>query len=79
MKDRTDWKQPRGVQPDRPLAVDLFASHLTNQLPCYFNCRTDLEAEAMNASSQQWYKLGGRITPTPHGVWWAESYPKCQL
>ena len=44
MKDRTDWKLNPEVfsQIDRrlgPLAVDLFASRLTNRLPWYFSWR----------------------------------------
>ena len=32
-----------------PLDVDLFASHLTSQLPCFYSWRPDPEAEATNA------------------------------
>ena len=70
MKDRTDWMLNPEVfhRIDRllgPLAVDLFASRLTNQLPRYFSWRPDPEAEAMNAFSQQWDKLGGKGYANP--------------
>ena len=63
IKDRTDLKLNLEVfsQIDRqlgPLAVDLFASRLTNQLPQYFSWRPDPVEEAMNAFSQQWDKWG---------------------
>ena len=65
MKDRTDWKLNPEVfrQINRrlgPLTVDLFASRLTTQLPHFFSWRPDPEAEALNAFSQQWDKLGGK-------------------
>ena len=67
MNDRTDWKLNPEVfsRIDRELAVDLFASRLTNQLPRYFSWRPDPEAEAMNAFSQQWDKLGGKGYANP--------------
>ena len=64
MKDRTDWKLNLEVfsQINRrldPLAVDLFTSRFTTQLPQFFTWRLDPEAEALNAFSQQWDKPGG--------------------
>ena len=70
MKDRTDWKLNPEVfnQINRrlgPLAVDLFASRLTTQLPRFFSWRPDPEAEALNAFSQQWDGLGGKAYANP--------------
>ena len=84
MKDRTDWKLNPEVfrQINRrlgPQTVDLFASRLTTQLPRFFSWRPDPEAEALNAFSQQWDKLGGRDTPTPHGAWWEKPCPRYEL
>ena len=37
-----------------PLDVDLFASRLTNQLPPFFNWRSDPQTEAVDAFQQDW-------------------------
>ena len=64
MTDRADWKlHPRlfqGIdQKWGPLEVDLFASRLSTQLPCYFSWKPDPLAEATDAFTQQWEKFKG--------------------
>ena len=54
VRDRTDWKLSPEIfsqinQIFGPLEVDLFASRLTHQLPCYFSWRLDPLAEATDA------------------------------
>jgi len=57
LRDRTDWKlHPQTFnqvnQKWDPLEVDLFATRLSTQLPCFFSWRPDPLAEATNAFSQ---------------------------
>ena len=68
MMDRTDWKlHPRLFQEINqkwgPLEVDLFASHLSTQLPRYFSWKPDPLAEATDAFTQQWEKFRGYANP----------------
>ena len=47
------------LQIRRPICItqiDLFASHLTKQLLCYYNWRLGLEAKVMDAFTQNWAK-----------------------
>ena len=58
IKDRTNWKlHPKLFQQINqiwgPLQVDLFASRLSTQMPCYFSWRPDPLAEATEAFSQR--------------------------
>ena len=68
LRDQCDWM----INPQlfcriqRPCQVNLFASHLTRQLPRFYNWRTDPEVEATDAFTQDW--LHYRILPTPLGV-----------
>ena len=68
IRDRMDWKLSPGIF-DRvnlifgPLEVDLFASRLTYQLPCYFTWRPDPQAEATDAFQQNWGPLIGFANP----------------
>ena len=69
MTDRADWKlHPRllqGInQKKGPLEVDLFASRLSTQLPCYFSWKPDPLAEATDAFTQQWEKFRGYANPS---------------
>ena len=64
LKDRSDWMLNKSVFSqilDRfpNLNVDLFASHLTFQLPCFFSCRPDPLVEAVDAFLQDWRELSG--------------------
>ena len=54
-----------------PLDVDLFTSHLTSQLPCFYSRRPDPEAEATNAlciGSGSWLCQSTMVSDTslPH-------------
>jgi len=58
-QDRWDWQLHPNIflkinQRWGPLAVDLFASRLTNQLPVYFSWRPDPQASATDAFLQDW-------------------------
>ena len=71
IRDRTDWMIcPRIFQAIKktfgPLDVDLFASRLTYQMPCFFSWRPDPLAEAVDAFQQDWSSLKG--LPTHHGA-----------
>ena len=62
--DQTDWSLHPEIFREinwqwGPLEVDLFASHLSNQLPRFFSCRPYPLAEATDAFSQQWGPLKG--------------------
>ena len=46
-----------------PLDVDLFACHLTHQLPCFFSWRIDPLAEAVDAFQQDWKRVKGYANP----------------
>ena len=46
-----------------PLQIDLYASHLTKQLPHYYSWRLDPEAEAMDAFTQNWAQARGFANP----------------
>ena len=46
-----------------PLEVDLFASSLSTQLPCFFSWRSDPLAEATDVFNQQWGQLKGYANP----------------
>ena len=46
-----------------PLQVDMFASRLTHQLPCYFSWRPDPAAEATDAFTQDWSQFQGYVNP----------------
>ena len=59
LKDRRDWQlNPKLVEMVQqrfgPLEIDLFASRISTQLPCFFSWRPDLEAEAIDAFNQFW-------------------------
>ena len=68
VRDRCDWMiHPHlFAQMERkmgPLEVDMFASHLTHQLPRYFIWRPDPAAEATDAFSQDWSQFQGYANP----------------
>ena len=68
MRDCTDWKLNPTIfnkinKIFGPLEVDLFASRLTHQLPCYFSWRPDPMAEATDAFQQNWGALKGFANP----------------
>jgi len=68
LKDRTDWKlNPVIFQMiDRtfgPLEIDLFATRLTTQCPCYFSWRPDPYALSTDAFLQTWTDLKGYANP----------------
>ena len=59
VKDRCDWMLKQSVfhrinSVMSPLEMDLFASRLTRQLPCFYNWRPYPEAEATDAFTQNW-------------------------
>ena len=66
MRDRSDWMLNPMVfhkiqQKWGPLEVDMFASRLTTQLKRFFSWRPDPEAEALDASNQDWSSLQGNL------------------
>ena len=68
LRDRSDWMLcPQIFQTIKkafgPLDVDLFASRLTHQLPCFFSWRPDPLAEAVDAFQQDWGRLKGFANP----------------
>ena len=72
VRDRCNWMlNPHVFQKIQenmgPLEVDLFASHLTKQLPCFYSWRADPEAAATNAFMQDWSHLRGFENP-PWGL-----------
>jgi len=46
-----------------PLELDLFASCLSTQLPCFYSWRPDPQAEAVDAFSQDWSLVKGYEFP----------------
>ena len=71
MKDRCDWMLNPQVfdqinQHLSPLEIDLFASHLTKQLPSFYSLRPDPEAQATDEFNQDWSQMKGYANP--HGV-----------
>ena len=68
MKDLHDWKLDPLVFAELnhlwgPLDVDLFASRLSAQLPRFYSWRTDPQAEAIDAFSQDWRSIRGYAFP----------------
>ena len=68
VRDRCDWMIhlelfPRIHQEMGPLDVDLFASHLTYQLPRFYSWRPDPLAEATDAFTQDWSQFHGYANP----------------
>ena len=68
MKDRTDWKLCPLIfkkinQLFDPLQVDLFASHLTNQISTYASWRPDPNAIAVNAFTLNLAEFQGCANP----------------
>jgi len=45
------------------LEVDMFASHLTHQLPCFLSWRPDPAVEATDAFTQDWSQFQGYTNP----------------
>lgn len=68
MRDCSDWMLNQQIFQQiqnalGPLHVDLFASRLTAQLPCFFSWRPDPLAEATNALLQNWEEIQGYANP----------------
>ena len=68
VRDRCDWMIhlelfARIHQEMGPLDVDLFASRLTYQLPCFYSWRPDPLAEATDAFTQDWSQFHGYANP----------------
>ena len=68
VRDRCNWMlNPHVFQKIQenmgPLEVDLFASHLTRQLPYFYSWRADPEAAATDAFMQDWSHLRGFTNP----------------
>ena len=68
MKDRSDWmlcpKIFKKINKEMgPLHVDLFASRLTTQLPCYVSWRPDPAAMTCDAFSLDWSLVKGYANP----------------
>ena len=47
-----------------PVEIDLFASCLTHQLPCYYSWRPDPAVEATDPFTQNWSQLWGYVNPS---------------
>ena len=68
MRDRCDWMLDstvfKQIQAQMgPCEVDLFASHLTKQLPQFYRWRPDPEAEGVDAFNQDWSQVRGFANP----------------
>ena len=65
IKDRCDWMlNLRQIQAQMgPCKVDLFASHLTKQLPWFYSWRPDPEAEGVDAFNHDWSQTRGFANP----------------
>ena len=68
VRDRCDWMlNPSVFQRIReklgPLEVDLFASHLTKQLPLFYSWKADPEAAATDAFMQDWSHYSWKADP----------------
>ena len=68
VRDRCDWMlNPHVFQKIQEnmglLEIDLFASHLTKQLPCFYSWRADPEAAATNEFMQDRSHLRGFVNP----------------
>ena len=68
LKDRCKWMlNPAVFQQIHhsfgPLHINLFASHLTKQLPHYYSWRPDPEATATDAFTQNWTQKRGFANP----------------
>ena len=68
VRDCCDWKLKQLVFQQimaamSPLEVDLFASHLTKQLPRFYSWRPDPEAEVTDAFMQNWATRRGFSNP----------------
>lgn len=64
LKDYSDWRLDHRVfhllnQALGPISVDLFASRLNTQVPCFFSWRPDLDVLALDALLQDWSNLLG--------------------
>ena len=83
IKDQCHWMiNPRVfqqiLQSLGPLEVDLFASHLTKQLPRYYSWRPDPKAEATDTFLQNWAQVRGFANPPWCLIAWCLSQIKCQ-
>jgi len=68
LKDRADWKLnpvifQRIDHTFGPLEIDLFATRLTTQCPCYFSWQPDPYALSTDAFLQTWTDLRGYANP----------------
>ena len=68
VRDQCDWMIHPNLfaqiqQEMGPLEVDLFASRLTHQLPCFYSWRPDPLAEATDAFTQDWSQFRSYANP----------------